>query len=270
MAYTTRRLIRPAAVAAFLFVISTQRAGAQTTQPVAPAPAKSDFLTRYDFHLSAAALDTDDQRFKWETHFGGDLDVFDYVVGRASILVDYEAVLGNQYRAFDPNQGNYTLEASSSARLGETEIAGVFHHVSRHLSDRPKRFAVAWNIVGLRVLRRFTFAGTTIDAVAGGGRVVQDSYVDYTWSGELNLHVMRRVNERLSVFVHGIGEGFLVDETIAHRNRQLGGTIEAGLRIAGRAGALELFAGGERRFDADPIDRMTQQWALAGFRLVGK
>ena len=95
-------------------------------------------MSRYDFHLSAAAVAVNDPRFSWETHFGGDIDVADYVVGRSSILVDYEAVLGDEFRAFDPNQGNYTLEASSSARVGDTEIAGVFHHVSRHLSDRPE------------------------------------------------------------------------------------------------------------------------------------
>jgi hypothetical protein len=44
--------------------------------------------------------------------------------------------------------------------------------------------------------------------------------------------------------------------------------VEAGVRLNGRAGAIELFAGFERRIDADPLDRQTQQWAMAGFRLV--
>src|SRR5262249_19231243 len=84
-----------------------------------------------NFHLSADALGkTDDQRFTWQTHFGGDIDIVDYVIGRANMLIDYEAVLGNEIRAFDPNQGNYTLEGSASVRAGATEIAGIFHHVS--------------------------------------------------------------------------------------------------------------------------------------------
>ena len=56
-----------------------------------------------------------------------------------------------EFRQFDPNQGNYTLEGSGSVRAGPIEVAGVFHHVSRHLSDRPKRFPVDWNMIGGRI-----------------------------------------------------------------------------------------------------------------------
>jgi len=179
-------------------------------------------------------------------------------------------VLGDEFRPFDPNQGNYTLEASSSVRVGETEIAGMFHHVSRHLSDRPKRFAIAWNILGARVLQRVAAYGVTVDVVASAGKIVQNSYVDYTWTGDVDLMIRRAVSPRLGVFAHGIGNGFLVDDTIAHRDNQFGGTVEVGLRIDGRGGAVELFAGAEQRVDADPIDRMTRRWALAGFRLLSK
>jgi hypothetical protein len=33
---------------------------------------------------------------------------------------------------------------------------------------------------------------------------------------------------------------------------------------------MELFAGVERRIDADPLDRQTHQWAIAGFRLLSR
>jgi hypothetical protein len=267
---TTRRLIPRAALAALLLVASAPRAHAQTSPAIAPAPATPDFMSRYDFHLSAAAVSINDPRFSWETHFGGDIDVADYIVGRSSILVDYEAVLGDEFRPFDPNQGNYTLEASSSARAGDTEVAVVFHHVSRHLSDRPKRFAIAWNVLGVRVLRRVTIQGFTIDGVATAGKVVQNSFVDYTWTGDLDLMIRHPVSPRFGVFAHGFGDAFLVDQTVAHRDRQLGGTVEVGLRINGRAGAVELFAGAETRVDADPIDRIARRWALAGFRLLSK
>src|ERR1700722_7298839 len=129
MSYTNRSVMPRAAGAALLMFFLAVPAFAQHQEP-APASAEPDFFTRYDFHLSAAALSIDDPRFKWDTHFGGELDLIDYVVGRASIIADYEAVLGDQLRPFDPNQGNYTLEASSSVRVGDTEIVGVFHHVS--------------------------------------------------------------------------------------------------------------------------------------------
>ena len=162
-----------AALAACVLMFSAPRVSAQTHPLFAPAPAAPDLLSRYDFHLSASALNTDLPPFKWETHFGGDIDVFDYVKGRTSILADLEAVLGDEFRPFDPNQNNYTLEASTSARIDTTEVAAMFHHVSRHLSDRPKRFAVAWNVLGARVLKRFSPEAYTIDVVAIGGKIVQ-------------------------------------------------------------------------------------------------
>jgi len=261
--------MRHVAIAACLLCSLAGRAAAQSP---APAPDGPDFLPRVDFHLSANSLmlGKADERFSWDAYFGGDVDVLDYVVGRASILADYHAVLGDEYRPFDPNQAYYALEVSSSYRLRGTEIAGVFHHVSRHLSDRPKQFAIAWNVAGVRVLRRFSGHGFTVDLRADGGGIVQHSYVDYRWAADADVMVRRVVNPRLGVFLHLSGELFTVDGTVSDRGTQKGGRVEAGLRINGRAGALELFAGGEQRLDADPLDRQTQRWGVAGFRLLSR
>jgi hypothetical protein len=274
MSDTDGSLARRAALAACLLLTFTSAAIAQQPQPpgFATAPVSPDFLTRYDFHLSAAKLGIDDplKRFAWDTHFGGDLDVFDYVTGRLSMLVDYEAVLGTQFRAFDPNQGNYTLEASASVRVRQIEIAGALHHVSRHVGDRAKRYPIAWNVLGARVMGRVPVAGATVDVTVGGGRVVQHSTVDYAWTGNLDLLIRRPINPRVGVFARGTGEMFGIDSTLSTRDRQVGGKAEAGLRINGPAGALELFAGYERRIDADPLDQpaRSHDWALAGFRLL--
>ena len=276
-----RSLRRPVIIAVALALTSAARAAAQPQpqRPVAtPAPASPDFLSRYDFHLSATSLITsdngtgiEDQRFAWDMRFGGSLDVVDYVAGRAGITIDYQAVLGSEYRPFDPNQGNYTLEGFASARLNDaTEVVGIFHHVSRHLSDRPKRFAVAWNEAGARILHRVTLGTTTIDVDLEGGRTVQHSYVDYTWLGELDLLVRHPLTARAGLFAQGSGQFFAVDDSVPGRGTQTGGLVEAGLRVNGRAGALELFAGIEKRVDADPIDRQPQHWALAGFRLLSR
>jgi hypothetical protein len=248
---------------------------------VSAPPAAPDFLTRYDFHLAAAALASgDDQvaangghfsRFSWDTHFGGALDVVDYVGGRAGINVDYEAVLGNEYRPFDPNQGNYTLEASASGRLGSTtEVVGVFHHVSRHLSDRPKPFAIAWNVLGARVLQQVALKDSTLDIDLEGGKIVQHSYVDYDWVGELHLQLRHPINDRLTAFGRATGQLIGVTGEVRDREQQISLAMEVGFRVRGGSGALELFAGFERRADADPIDRQPQNWALAGFRLLSR
>jgi hypothetical protein len=44
--------------------------------------------------------------------------------------------------------------------------------------------------------------------------------------------------------------------------------VEGGVRIAGEAATAELFAGFERRFDADPLDFTAQRWFMVGFRVL--
>lgn len=260
------RTVRRAALAAgWLFLLVAPAAAQQTPEP---APATAGFLTRYDFHLSMTELNIDDKRFSWDARYGGDVDVVDYVRGRTAIAIDYEAVLGDQLRAFDPNQGNYILEVSSSARVGKTELVGVFHHVSRHLSDRPKQFAIAWNTFGARALRHWDIAGTTLDVNAEAAKMVAHAYVDYNWIGQLDVRVRRPVVPKADAFVHVSGQIVGIDSSLSNRPRQSGGLIEAGLRLKGRAGAIELFAGYEKRYDADPLDFLPQHWGMAGFRIV--
>jgi hypothetical protein len=267
-------MMRRVALAAVLTIHVAVRAGAQVPQPVVtPAPSQPEFLSRYTFHLSAYELLHEDdaaQRFSWDTHFGGSADLVDYVAGRASVLVDYQAVLGSELRPFDPNQGNYILEASVSGRAADTEIAGVFRHVSRHLSDRPKRGAVAWNAIGGRVLRRLTIGGTTVDLDLDIGRAVQHSFVDYTWLSGLEVQVRHDMTPHTGVFAHAAGQVYGVDTTKAGRGRQRGGMVEAGVRLTGAGGSLELFAGVERRIDAYPLERVPGHWALAGVRLLSR
>jgi hypothetical protein len=133
---TPGSLIRHAAVAACFLLGLAGGARAQTPAPPSTTP---EFLPRSEFHLGAnsLAVETDDERFSWDAFFGGSIDLVDYVKGRGSVFIDYHPVLGSEYRPFDPNQAYYILEASSSYRVGATEIVGVFHHVSRHLSVRP-------------------------------------------------------------------------------------------------------------------------------------
>jgi hypothetical protein len=150
------------------------------------------------------------------------------------------------------------------------EVAGIFHHVSRHLSDRPKDFAIAYNEIGARLMRRQTFGSTTVDLDLEGGRTIQHSYVDYTWLGEVQVLVRHPINEKVAVFAHGSGQGFLVNDLVAHRGAQGGALAEGGVRVTGRAGVLEIFAGYEKRVDADPIDRLSTRWGLAGFRLLSR
>ncbi len=275
MGETSGSLIRHAAIAACLGLALVCPVFAQgpaveggATQ-VAPAPPQATFMSRADYHLSAGALSSDDPRFKWDTHFGGDLDVVDYVAGRVRVIADYQALLGNEYRPFDPNQGNYVLEPSASVRIAGFEFAGVFHHESRHLSDRPKRFSIDWNALEGRLLKRVATRTTVVEVELGLGTVVKHSYVDYSWVGDADVLIRHRLNTHADVYVRGTGVLYGVNGTIP-RDNQNGGRAEVGLRIAGRVAAVELFGGFERMVDGYPLDRVPQEWPFAGFRLVSR
>ena len=270
-------LRRRAALAACLTLMFAVRGFAQQPTFTAP-PAAPEFLSRYDFRLSVDSLmppkDTPealaDERFSWNTHFGGSFDVLDLVFARAGATIDFEAVEGSEYRPFDPNQGNYVLEGFVMARAGRTEIGPIFHHVSRHLSDRPKRDAIAYNELGARVLRRLEFGPTSLDVDLEGGWAIQHSFVDYTWLGEANVLVRHSISPRVGVFGHASGKFFGVRGDLIQRSTQTGGRVEGGVRLHGRGGVLELYVGYENRVDAYPLDRVPQQWGLTGLRLLSR
>jgi hypothetical protein len=241
-----------------------------TAQPlVPPRPDGAEFMSRYDFHLSAAALAHEDERFSWDTHWGGDLDLVDYVRGRLTFLADYQAVLGNEFQPFDPNQGNYTLAVSGSVRAAEaTEVVFVFNHVSRHLGDRPKRFGIAWNVLGARLLKDVQVGRNLLGVQVEAGYVTQRAYVDYRWTAGLDLRALQQVTPRVAWYGRLHGEWIGVSEDRAGRTGQQAGNVEAGVRVGGPGGVIELFVGYAKVIDADPLDRQPAQWAFAGFRVL--
>ncbi len=262
-------LARHAVLAVAVCLILSPAVPVFAQQPLAEFPSSPAFLPRYDFHLTAAALSHDDQRFSWDTHFGGDFDLVNYRYGRTSFLANYQALTGSEYRPFDPYQGNYTLEAATSVRAGPTELVVVFNHVSRHFGDRANRIGVAMNSLGGRLMQRVERDPTALDIRIDLRKVIAQAYVDYTWIGDADLTVHRQVSALATIYARAYGEVYVVDRPIAGRGRQAGGRAEAGVRLLGGAGSVELFAGYERMVDADPLDRIPRQWAFAGFRVVG-
>ena len=263
------RFGRATIVGAGLILGVSIRANAQTPPSVPPVSTGS-FLTRSDMYFSWASLKTGDPRFSWNARLGLDLDLVDYKKGRLNFAADYEAGLSDERRVFDLNHGNYTLEASSTYRVRTSEIAAVFHHVSRHLSDRDNPATIAWNELQVRATQRFALGGSTLDAQLEAGRVLQHTSVDYLWTANLRLSLRRQLSERLTVFGSANGGLIGVDRQVFDRDRQCGSRFEAGVRINGSTAGLELFAGYERRIDAYPTDLHRTRWFVAGFRLVSK
>ena len=267
----TRHWLAALGAVLVLSVAAPLRAQTSLTHPVAPAAPAPGFFTNYDFHMNAASLTGgSDPAFQWDADFGGDLDLIDYGAGRLNFLANYQVVLGDQLQLFDPNQGNYTLEFSSSLRVGKTEFAGVFHHVSRHLGDRPKLFAVAWNEAGVRVSRLMTQRRWHASAQGTIVKITNRAYIDYSWEAEGAGDVRYVLTPHWSA----IGGASLtlmgVDHTKYGRNRQTGAHAEGGVRIDGTRGALELFVAYDRRIDAGLFDLQTRTFGLLGFRLLSR
>jgi hypothetical protein len=245
-------------VLAVAFIASASPAFAQ--QPI-------QFLPRFDFYLGAEYLADDDQRYSWDADLGGEVDVVDYGIGRVTFVTNYEVVMGTQLRRFDPNQGNYILAGHASARAGRFEVAGVFYHQSRHLSDRVKIGAVDWNMLGggavHEVMQGRTEWLTRVDLRG----VVQKSFVDYRWELEAEGRGRTTLAPRVSL-VTAAGVRVMGVDGTRNRGNQTGFLAEGGVRFEGTVAAMEFFVAAERRIDPYPLEFGTVTWLKTGFRVL--
>lgn len=229
-----------------------------------------EVLSHYNFHLSATSFANADERFSQDADFGGDIDLVRYGRGRLNFLANYEVILGHELRDLDPNQNNYTIDLTASWVLAGNEVAGVFQHISRHLSDRPKPFPIDWNMLGLKASRLMVRGRWLADGSVRLLWTTQRSFVDYDVESGLNISTRYTLDGRLAVIAAASLTGVGVDREVANRGTLAGGGAEVGLRLTGSGGAAEFFVAAERRIDADPLDRRTRSWTLVGFRLLNK
>jgi hypothetical protein len=258
--------VRPAVLLLLTIAASVVPAFAQA--PVSAAEPAVVFLPRFDFDISMEHLFSEDPRFVWDADIAGDLDIVSIGRGRITFYGNYEVILGNEFRAFDPNQGNYTLEGSTSVRVAAVEIAGVFHHVSRHLSDRPKRDAIDWNMVGGRIGGGDRLGSFEYEARADFRGVIQHSYVDYRWEIDSEVSTRLMVKPRAALTATGAWRMLGVDGT-QQRGNQHGYRGEGGIRFVGRSATLDVFLAGEQRVDPYQLEFSTVRWMTAGFRISG-
>jgi len=240
--------------------------------PVAPARESGGrtvtFMPRYEFHLQGERLSGNNPRYVWDGDFGGEVDAVDYGVGRFTFWANYQVVMGEQLHIFDPNQGNYILAGSLSVRARGVEVAGVFYHQSRHLSDRLKIAPVDWNMMGGRLIHETARGGLEWHGIVDLRRTIQSSFVDYVWELDTDARARVRLRRRVK-FVAGGGVRVLGVDGSRDRGVQTGFRTEAGVRLEGSAGAMELFVAGERRIDPYPVEFGSSTFIKAGFRLLG-
>ena len=231
---------------------------------------KLGFLTNYRFHLNAFGVVSGEEDFVWDTDFGGDIDIFDLEHFRGNLLLNYEGIIGEQIRAIDPNQGNYVITLSAWWRpISEhLEVGGVFHHVSRHLTDRDKELAIAWNMLGLQSTAVMSYWGWNFDFSYRAMGTVRRSYDDYLGEIGGSATAYRPVHPRVSLLLSGEVTVVPVDVGDFGRERQVGSRIEIGARFPGLAGAGEVFLARERRIDQDPFDLEPTTFTMLGFRFL--
>jgi hypothetical protein len=233
-----------------------------------PAAASDWLLPRVSAHLEAARYAPSERDLRWTTWIGAGAGLVR--AGAATVYgsAELETVAGNERRAFDATQANYHLELGVSARYRRLELTPFFHHVSRHVIDRPKPQAVDWNVLGVRLSRRLDGA-VPVHVVVGAGHTTLASLVGYGWelTGRAEAEWPRE----------GTAAGYAiaaVRAVTAERSPEFprGGfvdlLIEAGARFRRDARGLSLFAAFERRHDVF-VDRPgDRDRALIGFRVL--
>ncbi len=268
------------AVDKLIIAIAMLAWAAQASAQTAPLPAPfvggaNGFLTRADWLLSVAPMASGDPVFAWSVNQRFDVDLARYPRGRVNLFFNNEVVMGRERREFDFNHGNVMFETSALARIAGVDAAIVFHHMSRHLIDRPVERVVAWHTVAGRVERTFAVGRSTVTPTAEFQHVVQHTFVDYKWSTQFTIRADRPFDNGARVFATGSGGQVGVDRAVLNdagvplnRDRQTGGRVEGGVHLPGQKAALELFAAYERRIDGYPLARVPSSWFEAGFRLA--
>jgi hypothetical protein len=263
---------RQLATSCFIALLTASAASAQdpSTAPDQSRQREVGFMTSYTFHLNAAHFATSDERFTWDSDLGGDIDLVDYGSGRLNFFANYKAILGEEFRQFDLNQGSYTLDFRATLRSANNEVAAVFHHVSRHLSDRPRPFPIDWNMMGIEYFQRFGFRRTGLELTGRMLVGIERSFVDYQYEFGGQFVAEHPIQPRVMAFGSGALTLVGVDRDVFDRGMQNGGRLEGGIQVRGEAGVVELFLAVERRIDAHPLDHQARTWALAGFRLLNR
>ena len=268
-------MMRTLCVAATL-ALAASTATAQSIQlaPLENAQAPPDnpegavvWLPSYHFHLDMAHLSSDSERYNWDANYGGEFGIV--AVGRTQLtfVANYQAVIGEEFHPFDPNQGNYTIDGVLSSRVKGFYVAGVFHHLSRHLADRSKRPPVDWNMFGGRVGAMFKRNRTDVEARFDLLGAILKTNVDYNWEMHAGLRVHQKVYGTLGL----IGTAMLREmrtNGAGNRGTQTGYRGEGGFRVGGRAATVELYLAAEKVIDPYPTEFGTTSYASVGMRLL--
>ena len=237
--------------------------------PAALAAGDVELLPEATVQLAGAAYAPAEDAFVWDTWIGGGAGLLRVRAATGYITADVETIMGRERRAFDANQANYHLEGGVRIRLGRQLVIPFFHHVSRHVIDRPKTELVDWNLVGVRLTgplpQSFPLAARYAASVA---RTVHTRGVGYEWElvGVLDVELARlpwgapylRADVRFVTLdpAAGVAPGDFVDFV-----------GQGGIRFHRGGRNLDLFAAYEHRNDVFVLLPGARDRALFGLRI---
>ena len=254
-------------------VVRSPRVHAQTSSANSTArqtPATLGFLTSYRFHIKALRLVSSDNLFAWDADVGTDMDVVDLKYIRVNVLAHFESIVGEQSRTIDANHGNFTYDLSVWWRtfMADAELGVTLHHVSRHLFDRDKQVAIAWNMFGVQYAAPLQLRAWDVDVRMRALKALMRNSVDYTAEVGGSIRALRAVHPRASLVLAGELTLVAVDKSRLDRDHQLGGRFEIGASFQGGAGVGEVFVARERRIDAGLFDLEPATFTMLGFRFL--
>jgi hypothetical protein len=237
----------------------------------AAAAAEIDWLPEVTARLEGARFTPADDLFAWDTWIGAGAGLLRVDRATAYLTADVETVIGREKSPFDTNQANYYLETGARVGLrGDYALLPFFHHVSRHLVDRPKTSPVAWNILGVRGVGRLP-APLPVRFAASIGYVVEESLVGYDWELTAFLEADLLGRPWGGVFLRARTRLVTVG-TESRRDFPRGSfadfAAQAGLRLVRGGRTLDIFVGYQHRNDALVLTPGARDWATFGLRIV--
>jgi len=227
------------------------------------------FFPEVTVQLGGAYYIPTEDAFAWDTWIGAGAGLLRVKRTTVYLTTDVETILGEERRAFDANQVNYHLEAGLRIRAGSHLVIPFFHHVSRHVVDRPKNQLVDWNIVGARVTgplpSSFPVAGRY---AASLGHTVEWRSVGYQWEFVAVVDVTVRRRLWATPFLRADVRVVTVDpQASIHRGDFADFLGEAGVRFATGGRNLDVFAAYEHRNDVFVLSPGVRDRALLGLRI---
>ncbi len=219
-------------------------------------------------HLEGARYVPSETELAWTTWLGAGVGLVRLRDGTAYLGGDVETIFGNARRVFDADQVNYQLEGGVRIGAARWLVVPFFHHVSRHLIDRPKVPNEDWNMLGVRAARTSTLGDRTrVRYELGVGRNVKSHFVDYEWELTARSDAELRRFARGSVFARAAAR-LVTTGAELQRDGFVDVTVEGGLRFSRGERRLDLFAAYEHRNDVLLLTPGARDRALLGLRFV--